>query len=363
MAKVLAKPRDQHKVPHRAKDEADREPDDAVKESSAKNPHDIPPNWAIEPRRAHLHVGTPPAPAMAGGGRSLAALDFPRRPKPPREIKGRVMDYEAEYNNRARVPEHPAIIAGWSGDAAAYRAARPDATLGIAYGARERERFDWFPARAPVPGLAPAVFFHGGYWQAFDGGAFSHMARGLNERGIDVAIVTYDLAPHVTLAALVEQARAATLAVARHADRAVMVFGHSAGGHLTATTLATDWAARGVARPTTAGLAISGLFDLVPLVGTSVNVKLGLDLAEAARLSPVAWPAPAGRRLVAAVGGLESSEYLRQNQAIVDAWRCSLAATGEILASHNHFSVIASLTDVDGALTEHAARLIMEPVS
>ena len=31
------------------------------------------------------------------------------------------VDYEVEYNNRARVPEHPALIAGWARDAAAYR--------------------------------------------------------------------------------------------------------------------------------------------------------------------------------------------------------------------------------------------------
>ena len=31
------------------------------------------------------------------------------------------VDYEVEYNNRARVPENPAIIAGWAKDAAAWR--------------------------------------------------------------------------------------------------------------------------------------------------------------------------------------------------------------------------------------------------
>ena len=31
------------------------------------------------------------------------------------------IDYEVEYNNRARVPENPALMAGWARDAAAYR--------------------------------------------------------------------------------------------------------------------------------------------------------------------------------------------------------------------------------------------------
>ena len=34
------------------------------------------------------------------------------------------IDLDAAYNNRAMVPGHPAIMAGWAGDAAAYRAAR-----------------------------------------------------------------------------------------------------------------------------------------------------------------------------------------------------------------------------------------------
>ena len=31
------------------------------------------------------------------------------------------VDYEAEYNNRARVPEHPQIFARWAKDAQTYR--------------------------------------------------------------------------------------------------------------------------------------------------------------------------------------------------------------------------------------------------
>ncbi len=39
------------------------------------------------------------------------------------------IDYEVEYNNRARVPENPALIAGWARDAAAYR----DTAFGAAH--------------------------------------------------------------------------------------------------------------------------------------------------------------------------------------------------------------------------------------
>ena len=47
------------------------------------------------------------------------------------------IDYEVEYNNRARVPEHADIFARWTRDAAAYRErmkAEENAELGLAYG-------------------------------------------------------------------------------------------------------------------------------------------------------------------------------------------------------------------------------------
>ena len=97
---------------------------------------------------------------------------------------------------------------------------------------------------------------------------------------------------------------------ARATDAPVIVSGHSAGGHLAACMLATE-------AHVPAAYAISGLFELAPLIPTSLNEKLGLDEAEAEALSPLFWPAPEGKMLDAVVGGDESSEFLRQSAAIV----------------------------------------------
>lgn len=56
------------------------------------------------------------------------------------------VDYEAEYNNRARVPEHPAHIAGWARDAAAWR--ETHAPRSIVYGPGARNRIDFFAGGA-----------------------------------------------------------------------------------------------------------------------------------------------------------------------------------------------------------------------
>ncbi|MGD9814760.1 MAG: alpha/beta hydrolase [Hyphomonadaceae bacterium] len=256
------------------------------------------------------------------------------------------LDLEKEYNNRARVPEHPAIMAGWARDAAAYREARPPRV--VRYGDGERHAFDLFDA-----GAGPAVMFiHGGYWQALDKSSFSHMARGLNALGVSVAVPSYDLCPNVRIGDIVEQMRAACAALHRATQAPVIVSGHSAGGHLAACLLATE-------AHVPAAYAISGLFDLAPLIPTSINTALRLDAREAEALSPLAWPAPEGKALDAVVGSEESSEYLRQSAAIVNTWgEAGVETRYEEIAGANHFTVIAPLADPESAMCERVKQLV-----
>jgi arylformamidase len=259
------------------------------------------------------------------------------------------VDYEVEYNNRARVPENPAIIAGWSRDAAAYRETHPAKT--IAYGAGDRNRIDLFAGDGKG---AIVVFIHGGYWQALDGSFFSHLAAGLNVHGIDVAVPSYDLCPAVSIADIIDEMRAAMRELAR-LRRPLIVSGHSAGGHLAACMLATDWRAVDASLPAdlvTSAYAISGLFDLRPLVATSINTALKLDDVSAKAASPLFWPSPSSGTLDAVVGGHESAEYFRQSRSIVDAWNAAgIASQFATVADANHFTAIAPLADANSPMT------------
>lgn len=259
------------------------------------------------------------------------------------------IDYEVEYNNRARVPGHPADIAGWARDAKAYREANPGWRV-IRYGSGDRHTIDFFPSTNDGPIV---VFIHGGYWQALDSSFFSHLAGGLNTHGISVAIPSYDLCPNVSVADIIEQMRAATRELAKLGRRLVLS-GHSAGGHLAACMLATDWRALDAALPTdliTAVYSISGLFDLVPLVSTSVNIPLHLNDVSARDVSPLFWRIPSHGSLDAVVGGEESAEYFRQSQAIVDAWGGSIETRFEKIPGANHFTALAPLADPQSPMT------------
>lgn len=265
---------------------------------------------------------------------------------------------EREYNNRARVPEHPRWFAQWSErSAAAYAGAR--VARDLRYGRNPLETLDLFVPAGPVRGTF--AFLHGGYWRTLDKSDFGFVAPPLLARDIAVALVNYDLCPSVPIATIVAECRRAVAWLVRHgaahgADPArLVVGGHSAGGHLAAMLVATDWRAEGLERDPLAGaLTLSGVHDLRPLVHFSFNVDLRLDDAEAARLSPVLLPPANPTPIAIAVGADETSEFLRQARLLWEAWpgnRPAGMAGPLVVPQRHHFSVVVDHADPASDLT------------
>ncbi len=198
------------------------------------------------------------------------------------------IDYETEYSNRNRVPEHPEIFARWQREAEDYRAEAMKerrAELGLSYGESPRQFIDLFSPRHDVT-TPLAMFIHGGYWRSLDPSMFSHLARGLNAHGVAVAVVGYDLCPEVTIAQIIEQIRHACLFLWLRTEQRMMIYGHSAGGHLAGAMLATEWHTLYPKMPADlvpAAASVSGVFDLTPLVHTTMAQDLRLDDAGGAR--------------------------------------------------------------------------------
>lgn len=259
-------------------------------------------------------------------------------------------DLEADYNNRVLVPDHPDIIARWRQEAEAVRARHAPEVL--EYGPGERERIDWIDAgpHAPV-----AVFLHGGYWQAMERSSFTWIAPALTANGVSVAVVGYDLAPGMRLGRIISQVRRAIDLIRERTGRRPLVFGHSAGGCMAAAMLS-----EGRAR---AALAISGVFDLEPLLRTSLNAALDLSPAEARALSPIHWPAPdgstpGGHALDVWVGAAESPEFIRQSREMAAVWGGKGVDTHvELMDGLNHFTVLDPLRDPQSALVQRLAEL------
>ena len=273
------------------------------------------------------------------------------------------INYEKEYDNRARVPEHPQIFARWATDAESYRASLSGPQVErVNYGPTTREVIDLFDAR---PGAPLAVFIHGGWWRNFDPSLFSHFAIGLNAHQIGVALPGYNLCPQVGIADIIDEMRRALLALWRRYHTRMLVLGHSAGGHLTAALLATDWSSLDPTAPidlVPAGYAISGVFDLMPLLYVSMNQDFRLDEEVARKNSPVSWPAPRGLVLDAVVGARESNEFLRQSRLIADVWgKAGVATRYEEISEANHFTVLDPLTDPNSAMVARLLALMPQP--
>ncbi len=262
------------------------------------------------------------------------------------------IDYEAEYNNRRRVPEHEAIAARWAAASAKWRQ-EADLLADQAYGPGERQRFDLFRARGAAD--APlVVYIHGGYWQRGDRKAQSFIAREFNARGIDVALPSYSLAPAVTVAAIVADLRQCLKTLYARTKKRPVVVGHSAGGHLAAAMLATDWAAVGDVPNdlVRAAYALSGAFDPTPLIPTSLNEALKLDAASASAANVVIGRKPPPSALmVAAVGGDESQEFIRQSLALVASWSTAgVKAECVVVPNANHFTILDELARAESAV-------------
>jgi arylformamidase len=177
-----------------------------------------------------------------------------------------------------------------------------------------------------------------------------------------VAIVGYTLCPEITVAGIVDEVATACALLHLQSRRYGLdsgrfhVAGHSAGGHLTAMMLATDWPARDARLPARffrSGIAISGVFDLEPLTLTPLNDALRLAQDDALAVSPIFRRNQARTPLMVAVGGAETAELLRQSRVFCLAWPESEYLEAPAL---NHFSVIDAFHDPATALFQSAWR-------
>lgn len=251
---------------------------------------------------------------------------------------------ESEYQPSLHVPSLQTYLERYAERSALARAGLPHER--IAYGDHADEWL-WYAA-APRPGAPLLAFLHGGYWRRLSADDGCLLAPLAHAHGFAFASINYSLCPTEPLATLVEQARRAVgfltgdgVALGHDPDR-VHVAGHSAGAHLAAMAAVAD------DRP--AGLVlVSGVYDVTPIVHTTINDDVRLTVAEAERLSPQRLVGARRRaRSVVTWGALETAEFRRQSLAWAAAWDAVPGNVRPVLApaaGRNHFDVLFDLLD------------------
>ena len=266
--------------------------------------------------------------------------------------------FEQQYFPSLSIPGTDAIFESWKARAAATRA-KLKFTADIHYGPHKREVMDFYPAENA---RGCVVFIHGGYWLSFSKFETSWVAKGFVGQGLSVALINYPLCPEVKIADIrISCAKAFAhlhKTVLSEAEReAVVVTGHSAGGYLAAAHLVENWATHGLPENPIAGvISLSGVFDVAPLIQTSLNTELRLDEAQARTLNLNAMQPQVKAKLVLTVGHKESPAFHRQSADLAESW-AALSPQVIDVAGTNHFTIVEELAAPGGVLNRLAVAM------
>jgi arylformamidase len=272
---------------------------------------------------------------------------------------------DAQYNNRALVSNHEDIMGALAKRGTIFANSvsyLPD----IAFGDDPDEVLDVFPAANGNPNAPVMIYFHGGFWYSRHKNDFQFIPTGFSDAGATVVVVNYGLIPKIDMAELVRQCQASVAWVYKNiADHGgspddIYITGHSAGGHVAAMMMATDWSAWGIdGSAIKGGLAISGIYDLEPIRLSFMNPTLGFTEDTVAHYSPIHLSPTITPKMVVAVGGAETDEFIRHSEDIVKVWGAKgMECPLDIVSDLNHFTILSDLTSEGGTLNQQMRTLM-----
>ncbi|SEB11079.1 alpha/beta hydrolase [Variovorax sp. YR216] len=279
-------------------------------------------------------------------------------------------DREREYSPSSCIGgDYAPFLRAYADQSAAALRARA-AQRDLPYGDKPSQRLDLFvPPERPDGALPPLlVFIHGGYWQELSKSSSLFGAPGALDAGFAYAAVDYTLAPHANIGAIALECRNALRWLhARGAELGfdpsrIAVAGSSAGAHLAAMCCVRGWTEDrdlpdGIPA---AGVLVSGVYELEPLIGTSIDQALSLTPGDAATLSPIRLPLDGFPPTVVCWGEIETGEFKRQSRAFagaVDAAGAPMLEHFEVPA-RNHFNVILELSERGTLLGDATLRIL-----
>jgi len=269
---------------------------------------------------------------------------------------------DRQYNNRLHVPDFARHLERWEILSRQTEKEFP-VIKDIPYGTLPREQLDIYPSQQHY--VKTLIFIHGGYWHKSGKEDVQFIAKAFRDYGITTVLINYPLAPAVSVDQISVSCREAFHWVcqniaAYHGDPGELyIAGHSAGGHLAAMLLATDWKHFNLMTDVIKGVCtISGLFNLIPISLSELNQVLNMDTEMALRNSPVQLLPATQCPLSIVVGSNETDEFLDQSKELYACWKESIPVEIEQIQGLNHYSIVEAMLDQESYLHQAILRLM-----
>jgi arylformamidase len=271
---------------------------------------------------------------------------------------------EPGYNLKARHPERTELYADYAERSEALR--RGGNWESLRYAAPARCELDWFPAGQPK-GAPLLVFIHGGYWRGGDKRGFSFLADGFRRDGVSTALLGYELAPAVPISAIAQQIRWAIRFLMSEQKKLgfdptrVTLSGHSAGAHLAA--MASCYPDEiGVGGAALRVIGASGVYDLTPVMQTSLRDEIGLTSAEAADQSLPNGRSPSAGEYLILVGERETQDFIDQSRDFHrNLTEHGVPSEFQIVPGCMHFDIFEPLADRKNPIHQRVLKTALRP--
>ncbi|KAL4648645.1 kynurenine formamidase isoform X1 [Arapaima gigas] len=232
--------------------------------------------------------------------------------------------------------------------------------MDVPYGDGDGEKLDVYVPTDPPLEMPLVIYIHGGYWQFLSKEESGFLAVPLVQRGVAVVAVGYDIAPKGNMDLMVSQVRQSVVSIIQQYSHisGLYLCGHSAGAHLVAMVLCTDWSQYAVTPQIKGAFLVSGIYDLLPILSTYVNDPLKMTEEVALRNSPSQLVAQLKNssstcNIVVAIAQNDSPEFRKQSEDYFRALESSgLNVSLEDVPNTDHFNIVEQLVDPDYHLTQ-----------
>uniref|UniRef100_A0A8C2ZR31 Arylformamidase n=1 Tax=Cyclopterus lumpus TaxID=8103 RepID=A0A8C2ZR31_CYCLU len=221
--------------------------------------------------------------------------------------------------------------------------------LNVPYGEGDGEKLDVYIPSTNSLGIGMLLAEESGF-----------MAVPLVDKGVVVVAVDYDTAPKGSMDLMVSQVRRSVVSVVQQYSHisGLYLCGHSAGAHLAAMVLSTDWSQYSITPQIKGAFLVSGIYDLLPILSTYINEPLKMTEEVGVRNSPSKLVpqlklSSSSCQIIVAVAENDSPEFRKQSEEYYKTLEASgLNVTMEDVANTDHFNIIEQLVDGEYDLTK-----------